>query len=369
MVDRLPHLRFARAQPVNDRRRRRGFGLERPAHPRCHARELGDNLDTHQASPPDELPGFDPRHLLKLEIEGIASDELANIPEFSVVAEEGNNVTVLFATEAALREFRRRLEQLEAGERATREQILFAVKRFDYISAEDRRGQRLRSEGAPEQEPLVVDVELWALDLRNERDAMVGHFATFCNDRNIEIRDSVNHPSLVMYRVHTTNQGLDHLLHLRDVRRVDLPPQYDFEIDLLDASIDSLPTIEPPPDGAPTLAVLDSGIAAGHPLLEHAIGDAQSFVDDDPTDQVGHGTTVAGHALLGDVANIARSANHTVTLRILSGKIGQGRDDATLLENRIEKAVHYFTENYGCRVYNLSIGVYSRPYSGGHVDR
>lgn len=370
MVERLPHLRFARAQPVNDRRRSPGFGLGRPDHFQRHARELGNNLDAHQEVPQDELPGFDSRHLLKLEIEGIASDELANIPEFSIVSEEGNNFTVLFATEAALRDFRSRLERLEAGEHATREQILFAVKRFDYISAEDRRGQRLRNEGIPDQGPFVVDVELWVLDLRNERDAMIDHFVVFCNNHNIEIRDFVNHPSLVLYRVHTTTQGLDRLLHLRDVRRVDLPPQYDFEIELLDAVIGSLPTIEPPPDDAPTLAVLDSGIAAGHPLLEHAIGDAQSFInDDDPTDPIGHGTTVAGHALLGDVANVAQSTTYSATLRILSGKIGQGRDDATLLENRIKEAVQYFTKNYSCRVFNLSIGVFSRPYTGGHVDR
>lgn len=361
---------MARAELSNDRRRGGGFGPGRPEHPRRHARELGQNLDQHENVPDDELAGFDPRHLLKLEIDGIASDELANIPEFSVVSEEGDNVTVLFATESALREFRQRLERLEAGERATREKILFAVKRFDYITPDDRRGPRLSAEGIPGDERFSVDVELWALDLRNERDLMLAHFDQHCTALQIEIRDRVNHPALVLYRVNTTADGLDQLLHMRDVRRIDLPPQYEFEMDLLDSSVADLPRIEPPADGVPTLAVLDSGIAAAHPLLAGAVGDAQSFIDDDdPTDAVGHGTAVAGYALVGDVAEVARQQSYVPELRILSGKIGQGRDDATLIENRVESAVRYFTEHYGCNVFNLSIGIYARPYTGGHVDR
>ncbi len=369
MVDRLPHLRMARAEPINERRRRPGFGPGRPKDPGRHAQELKENLDEHKDSPENELAGFDPRHLLKLEIEGIAGDELSNIPEFSVVTEEGSNVTVLFATESALKEFRSRLEQLEAGNRATREQILFAVKGFDYITADDRRGPRLSTDGTPNKELFILDVELWALDLRNERDAMIEYFVEFCHQSNIDIRDQVNHPSLVLYRVETSSDGLNKLLNMRDVRRVDLPPQYEFEMELLDATVNSLPEIKPPPDNAPTIAILDSGIASAHPLLEHAVGDAQSFVDEDPIDLVGHGTTVAGHALLGDVATVAQSATHTAELRILSGKIGQGRDDVTLIENRIIEAVQYFKEHYNCRVFNLSIGVYARPYLGGHVDR
>ena len=371
MADRLRHLPLARAQPINERRRRGGgFPRWRPDDPAEFAKDLSEDLEAHLDAPAEEIAGFDPRRLLKLEIDGLSSDELASIPEFSVVTEEGNNFTVLFATEAALGEFRRRLKLLEAGERATREDILFAVKRFDYISREDRLGPTLTANGFPDQTPFFVDVELWPLELTNERTDMRAHFETHCAAHELEITDVVSNPALMLFRVSTGRDGAELLLNMRDVREVDLPPSYEFDLELLDAEIENLPNIEAPPDNAPTLAVLDSGIAAAHPLIGPAVGDAQSFTDnEDPSDERGHGTSVAGHALYGDVASVAQSQAHQARLRILSGKIADHRIARELLENRLVRAVRYFNETYGCRVFNLSFGDFTKPYRGGHVDR
>jgi hypothetical protein len=60
--------------------------------------------------------------------------------------------------------------------------------------------------------------------------------------------------------------------------------------------------LKPPPRGAPSLVLLDTGIATRHPMLSMAILAAGSVVPNDASaeDTHGHGTQMAGVALLGD---------------------------------------------------------------------
>lgn len=59
----------------------------------------------------------------------------------------------------------------------------------------------------------------------------------------------------------------------------------------------------PPPEDAPAVAVLDTGVATRHPMLERAIRQACSVVPHNlsPEDTHGHGTETAGIALYGDL--------------------------------------------------------------------
>ena len=56
-------------------------------------------------------------------------------------------------------------------------------------------------------------------------------------------------------------------------------------------------------------------------------------------------------------------------LRLFSGRIldETNRSNESLIENQIERAVRYFVDNYGCRVFNLSYGDPNRPYEGGRI--
>jgi len=119
------------------------------------------------------------------------------------------------------------------------------------------------------------------------------------------------------------------------------------------------------------VAILDSGIAEGHPLLATALGDAQGFLFPDLAshDDNGHGTIVAGIALYGDVEACAQAKEFIPQLRLLSGRVldHNADTDARFIENIVDEAVRYFHENYGCRVYNLSYGNLNKPYLGGRV--
>lgn len=131
------------------------------------------------------------------------------------------------------------------------------------------------------------------------------------------------------------------------------------------------------------MAVLDTGIESGHPLLRSAVGDAQVFCSSPPglpaEDDHGHGTQVAGIALYGDVARCADAQLFVPTIWILSGRVLDSRGTyyaptaywslkTSLIENDVAKAVQYFQEHYKCKIFNLSFGDPLRPFRGGRLE-
>lgn len=319
---------------------------------------------------PKPVAAFDPRLLLKLEVRGIQPDLLQHVEGFEVVSHEGNELVVLFASEQGLREFKRRLGCVKRGEKVTRKEIIFAIERFDVWSPDDRRGSALAAEGLPDEAEVVVDVELWPLERSDQRERMSEAFEVWCKEQRFIVVDNFHRPSLVLYRLAVPRLAVeDVLLRHRDVRTVDLPPRYYLDTSCFDLRAQDLPEIPPTPEAAPSVVVLDTGITANHPLLAPAVGDAQSFVDGlEAADRHGHGTAVAGFALYGDVARRAAEKNFVPELRILSGKLfGDDGHNRKLLQNVIVEAVDYFVDNYGARIFNLSMGDERKPFVGGHV--
>lgn len=83
--------------------------------------------------------------------------------------------------------------------------------------------------------------------------------------------------------------------------------------------------LKPPPAAAPSIVLIDTGIATAHPMLTKAILRAGSVVPNNPSaeDTHGHGTQMAGVALYGDDVGLAAgsgkaSADHWVhSVRLL----------------------------------------------------
>lgn len=218
---------------------------------------------------------------------------------------------------------------------------------------------------------MTIDVELWPLARGNHMDRMRRAFETWVDEQGGEVLDAVRQPFLTIYRIRCSSAVADDLLRHRDVRTVDLPPRIGLEPILVRADVQQLDEVPDPPPDAPGIVVLDTGIAAGHPVLAPAVGDSQSFLADAPAaDDHGHGTFVSGIALYDDVAACLRNRRFVPELRLFSGRIldDQNQGDPNLIENQVERAVRYFVENYGCRVFNLSYGDHNKPYLGRHVS-
>lgn len=333
---------------------------------------MRERLREAQARAADDVGGFDERRLIKIELSTALDPSLLQkiSREIEIISQEDKTVVLAFATDTALAAFEARLTTLAEGGQPTYRNVLFALRGFDHWTEDDRRGWSLKEEGWPQESPFVLDVELWPAANPVERDRSWQAFEEWLKEQEIEKLDAVKQSHLLLYRLRVDPNQAQLLLRHRDVRLVDLPPKYALEIAALQTDIQNLPPVQPPPANAPGIAVLDSGLAAGHPLLAAAVGDAQSFLAGlAPIDDHGHGTHVAGIALYGEVEETLRSGAFTPMLRLFSGRIldANNVNDSKLIETQVETAVRYFHTEYGCRVFNLSYGDKRKPYRGRHV--
>jgi len=78
---------------------------------------------------------------------------------------------------------------------------------------------------------------------------------------------------------------------------------------------------------------------------------------------------VAGIAVFGDVEAAAEGRSFHATARVLSGRIldGAAQYDDKLIENQVRQAVEVFTQDFGCRIFNLSLGDERHPHDGGRL--
>jgi len=370
-MEAYPHLRIEREQPVKPKRPGQPPRFPRPTDISTHGRTLQQSLTLAIKETSKDIGGFDERPLFKLKVGALAPEQIEQgFPGVEVVSQEDGGYALGFANAAALDEFEARLSQLVDGKSPKYANILFALEAFDYWAPEDRMGWALKREGLPSQEPFVLDVELWPLGRATQRTAMTAAFTAWLAKNKITVLDSINVEDLVAYRLKLSRISAEEILRHRDVRAVDLPPRLGLEIGVLQLDIQNVSQTSPL-NNAPLVAILDSGIAGGHPLLAPALGDAQGFLlpEKDAHDIDGHGTIVAGIALYGDVEACVQAKSFIPQLRLLSGRVldHNADSDPRFIENIVEEAVLYFHENYGCRVYNLSYGNLNKPYLGGRV--
>ena len=367
-----PHLQLLREEPVTERRSRPNPSqVSPPDNPRRHGALLAENLQAAREAAATDLGGYDDRRLIKLQLrQKVSPEDIARASSgIEVVSQEEGTLVLAFATDTQLDEFEAKLARLAGGERVTYQNLLYALQDLDRWTSEDRTGWALAREGFPVEEYFVLDAELWPIT-RGIEDARRS-YETWIDERGGTILDAVRKPYLTIYRVRCDRTLAEDLLRYRDVRTIDLPPTVGLERSLMFTPIQEVEEIPNPPDQAPGIVVLDSGVAAGHPILAPAVGDAQSFLSNAPAaDDHGHGTFVSGIALYDDIAGCLRDRRFVPRLRLFSGRVLDNRNqgDPELMENQVERAVRYFRDNYGCRVFNLSYADLNKPYHGRHVS-
>jgi hypothetical protein len=362
------HLRFSREEPINQKRGKPPFGSPNtPADIPAHGRKLLEDISTQKKH--QSTGGFDERKVLRLSVNNNQiADILTSIPGVEFISQEHDSVILAFATENSLQVFEERLTQMVGGGTPTRKEILYAIQAISNVKPEDRTGTALRTKGFPENGRL--DVEL--LPVAPQQMLLIHNaFLTWLSQNGINSPLSdYRSEGLILYRLELTKDQLSLVLQNRDVRMVDLPPSFGISRSIATRSISDFPPPLPPPDNAPRVAVLDSGILSNHPLLKPAIGDTRSFEPTgNPVDQHGHGTFVSGIALYGDIEAAVGAGSFEPKFWLLSGKILD--DDACynpeLIEAQIDKAVREFHDEYQCKILNLSIGDSNRVYDGRHL--
>lgn len=220
----------------------------------------------------------------------------------------------------------------------------------------------------------TVDVEMWDLGSQQLCRERLDEIQTYVESGGGRVTDNYVGESLVLMRTTCTGQTVRGLMRMESIALVDLPPKPRVSLgELLEMSVGDFPDVTPPAENAPSIGVLDSGVAAGHPLLAPAVGEATTSPLSwrDGSDGHGHGTMVCGLALYGDIERCIREGSFAPSLKLFSSRVlnsSLGFDDERLITSQMRDAIKYFTEEYGCRVFNLSLGDPRLPYRGGKVS-
>jgi hypothetical protein len=371
MAESYLHLKLTREEYITLKRPKKGRTPDPPENAKEHGEKVLSTLQKSVKVAETEIPGFDDRRLLSIDVDkGFQTEILATLPGVEVISQENETLLLTFINDRGEEEFEARLTTMSQGGKPARADLFYTMQSFGNWTAENRLGGALKIEGFPEVYPVVIDVELWALSKGNDRIRMRTAFEVWLKSNNIPLLDFVNQQEIILYRVRCDRSGIDLLLNHRDVRAVDLPPNYGYERSLLRMDLKSFPASPPPPVDSPGIVILDSGIAESHPLLKSAIGDAQSFIPNfPPSDLEGHGTHIAGIALYDNVDDCLNKKIFIPEFRLFSGRIldDKGDNETGFIHNHIINAVDYFKQNYGCKIFNLSIGDKRKPYQGGRI--
>ncbi|MEU5358209.1 S8 family peptidase [Streptomyces albidoflavus] len=383
---RLDHLPFERIDYTGGRRKVKRAVGNGPRHPdsETHATDLQAAAELVIADVEDRsaVLGIDPKLIVVVETGPTISVEdegdWANAG-LRVVDSSTQKKVVAFGGDPQLSEFMARLKAYKEGPEGKQKNPPY-ISFFDSIDTvrpygpQDRVGHLLEEAlSDPERESLVVDVEVWypgELSVANE---WVDQIEAGIADRSGEIIDRYVSPSagICLVRVKALRDVVESLLHVDLVARVALVPggllprntalsQYSAE------EIGELPAASP---DAPVVGLIDSGVAAEHPLLRECIAGAVTLSDwlPDGADRTGHGTAVASIIVRGQIEEqLIDNEWELPTCRVLSVRVLDENNELPahrLIENEIEDAVRYLTGR-GVRVINLSLGDLESSYEG-----
>jgi len=370
----LPHLPLERIDRTVDRRKVPAqVPLPTRPSPRGHGETIKSKVDAtvaEQIALP-QVKGIDPELILKVNLAAPVQEDTWRLAGFNVLAQEPNNILVVFTNDTELQEFRARLAEYQKGPQSTQKAPshngLFAcIDDVSGIAATDRIGPRLRSEGIVNLAAIdmraayTIDIELWDAPTRLDREVRVQNVVTHIEEKEGEVLSRyVGDAGLIVLRARLRGSLLRDVLALPPIARVDRPPIPDLgERDPPIVTLTAVPEPVHPGDDAPLIGIIDSG-STDHPLLapslEESIGVPESL---GTADIFGHGTKVAGIAAFGDLRECVSANTFASPVRIISAKVvnDQGQfDDTATIPAQKRDAVRALHER-GCRVINIALG-------------
>lgn len=384
----LPHLTLQRIERVEDRRR-----VPAPVPPparssaQTHADAISGKVDTAVAAEAalTQIEGIDPELILKINLAAPVQEDAWRLAGFKVLAQEPNNILVVFTDDTELKEFRSRLAEYKKGptgtQKAPSHNGLFAcIEDVSGLTPIDRIGPRLCAQGVTALASIdgraayTVDVELWDAPTRLEREVRVQHVVAHLEGRGGDVMSRyVGDAGLIVLRARVRGTLLADLLSLPPIARIDRPPIPDLgERDPPVVPLADAPTAAGPGQDSPLIGVIDSG-STDHPMLVPSLAESIGVPSSLGTADVwGHGTKVAGIAAFGDLRECVRDNTFESPVRVISAKVvnDQGQfDDTAAIPVQMNDAVRALHQR-GCRVINIALGdSHLIPYDGGRVSQ
>ncbi len=308
---------------------------------------------------------------LRLEFMRMGIDIISSSPD-------SKGYWIVFAEDDDFTEFKNKLKKYYTEDRY---KFFNAIGKPISIPPNEKKGELLRENPFGVDEKSYLDIEIWRMDNGNLHKFLNG-FNKLIEENGGEITDELTTNNFCLLRIMVNKILYESIMDLREVAHVNRPPKVKLELDKsLQIDLSELGTIEKPSNDATGILLVDSGILSGHPLLENAIGDERSLStkhsgkvpEDRPSDDVGHGTKIAGIALYGDILNCINLKLFSPKIWIFSAKVmykgqdGEAEyDERELYEHQLSRAIEWITTEYpNCKIINLSLGDSAQVFSEG----
>ncbi|MDZ8189273.1 MAG: S8 family peptidase [Nostoc sp. ChiSLP02] len=387
MGSQFEHLKLPRIINIElPRRSTGGFGGKKRTNVSEHGKELLGQISTliepvKQKTSPFRL---DPKLIFKIKVaENYSfSDNLVIQTGLNVLAREPNKAIVVFSSDNELTEFKKRLESYSQIKDGPKYEYLGAIDELVPLEPQDRIGRLLELKSVESGELAALDLELWHTGDRKEMQNYLNKIAQVLEELSTSIApmrmsDKYIGDYLCIARIKVTHEVLELLLLEEMVKEIDRPPQPGFErTGDYNLPISNIPEVVPPPEDNCGILVIDSGVQRGHPLISKVLGEAEVFPDakrqfikGGADDVHGHGTSVAGIAIYGNVENCIQQRSFDPTAWLFSARVTDENnkyDEDLLLETQLDEAIRAFVEQYpNCKVINISLGNADQIYRDG----
>lgn len=377
------HLKLVRLPEQLERRKKPGFGApyarERGAHSAKLSKQLDIAVSTQQQRRRPSV--VTPSLVLRVQtVQPIAEKEWAQVG-LAVLSTDSDRTLVLFSSTDEMQQFRERIAAYggtipEGQKNAPYANFVSSIEVIGAVEPRDRIGLRLREAGFVQfadftSADRLLDLELWDVGDRAFRQRQLERIATLIKTAGGEVYDQYLGPSLTMLRFRASGELIRSLLAIEDVACIDLPPEPDvLTAGAVALTLQSVPTLGDVDHDAPVIGIIDSGVNQ-HPFLEAIIVGSIAVPESlGQADTDGHGTRVAGIAAFGDFREQLYSGTLTPGARICSARVLNDNgnfDDKTLVPSQMRKAITELHEQFGCRIFVISLGDRSSPWLGGKV--
>jgi hypothetical protein len=383
-VSQFEHLELPRTSIELPKRNQRGGGYGSGRSDRnSHGRQLLDQISglTQRSQQKDSPFRLNPKLIFKIKLspDGTVQESTLSSLGLTLLAQEpkANKAIVVFTSDEELNKFSSRLEAYSGITDSEYEYgYLDAIEALVPLEPSDRIGRLLELEPIQVDELAALDMELWHIgdkaEMRKLLDDWDEVLRSLANNSVMRISDRYVGEYLCIARIKVNSEVLDLLLQEEFVKEIDRRPKPNFETPAdYNIPLSDFPEVNSPADRNCGVLVIDSGVQRGHPLIAPALGEAEVFPDsarefikggaDDGDEQTGgHGTGVSGIALYGDVSQSVKNRLFQPTAWLFSARVTNHNneyDPDVLLENQLDDAIQYFTQNYeNCKVINISLG-------------
>lgn len=375
------HLRLARTlEPLPRRIPPGGGGGKRHySDHRSHAKDIAGQIaevrDRHRHREP--VLGIDPDLVLVIEFNERVADvaETVERSELRVLGVQGRQALAVFSNDPDLREFWSRCDsyhdELTSVGNPRFLALFDVIDRVRYLEPADVIDDDLAARIATSpDETLRVDFECWCTAEMADTESRHRDVKTVLSNAGVSVLDSTCRfqVGLSIIRADIAAWLVLEVVDTKRISRASLIPRPLFtRPEIVDWQYEQLPTVLPPVANTATVAIIDSGIQAGHPLLAPAVYETLSVVPDFPegADESGHGTLVGSLALHGPLERLLhrdtaiRPAGKLISIRVLDHEAKF--PESALWQKHLEQAVRTAIQ-VGARVINLSLGDPDHPY-------